>query len=238
VGQDVLTELPNKKKKASDDEDWPVFLEQLWDLQYVQKKCLLTNELSEALYEVSYGITDLAIRIYMAAQIRAIETGCEEITVNLISSAYRDDFRLVNRILEALKSGDISPLHQFADVLPPAIQPIHPPTAEGDRHKPGGEPTLAHQAEQLSSPLAEVKGAPSDDPKTRTSAVKAVSGRDTLSASTKAGKDPKKKRGEKVSYEHEDLRGVVQRGKEANPPLNAYEALQEAGYVQAATEFL
>lgn len=67
--------------------------------QYVQHKCPLTKELSCALHDVSYGIIDLANRIYLAAQVRAIENGREKkepekITEGLLRSAYRDDFRL------------------------------------------------------------------------------------------------------------------------------------------------
>ncbi|HEV2914356.1 MAG TPA: ATP-binding protein [Pyrinomonadaceae bacterium] len=75
--------------RMSLDEDWRLFTETLWGLQYVKKKCPLTGELSEALHEISYGVTDVAIRICLAAQVRAIETAHEKITEDLLRSAYR-----------------------------------------------------------------------------------------------------------------------------------------------------
>lgn len=237
------TELPNKKTKANkadiyEDQDWPTFLEQLWELQYVKKACPLTNELSKALYEVSYGITDLAIRIYMAAQVRAIENGVEQITADLIRSSYRDDFRLVNRILEALKSGDISALHQFEDVLPPAIQPVH---------EMGHEPSIPVREDAPNDSSLPEQGSKATGGQAKSSAsakapvppVKTVSGRDNIRISTPTGgKASKKKKTGNIAYEMEDLRGIAQRGKESVPPLTAYQALKEAGYIQAASEFL
>jgi hypothetical protein len=225
-------ELSNKKKKADSDEDWPTFMEQLWDLQYVKKKCSLTNELSEALYEVSYGITDLAIRIYMAAQVRAIETRHEVITADLIRSAYRDDFRLVSRILEALKSGDISPFHQLQDVLPPTAQPIHQQIKDQE-HKRNEDSSGSTSLTKL-QPSANAQDG-NHQAKTRPSSAKAISGRDIIGSSiVKTIKTSKKKKTKNISYKPDDLRGVILRGKD----LSAYEALKEAGYVQNSTEYL
>jgi hypothetical protein len=232
-------ELPNKKKPADGDEDWTTFLEQLWDLQYVKKACPLTNELSESLYEVSYGITDLAIRIYLAAQVRAIETGQEEITADLIRSAYRDDFRLVNRILETLKSGDISPLPMLEDVLPPAIQPIHsqPPGDGRDEQKTA---PIDPPSSQKTPSRAGAKSTTDGSVRRQSSTRKTASGRDSINPRmAKAVKSSsKKKRQGIVNYEPKDLRGVVLGDRGTPSPLDAYQALKEASYIQAASEFL
>lgn len=51
------------------DEDWRLFAEALWDLQYVKKKSPLTKKLSEALHEISYGVTDIAAKgLYRAGE--------------------------------------------------------------------------------------------------------------------------------------------------------------------------
>lgn len=224
-------DLPNKKKKTGEDEDWPTFMEQLWDLQYVKEKCPLTKDLSEALYEVSYGITDLAIRIYMAAQIRAIETGLELITADLIRSAYRDDFRLVNRILEALKSGDISPINKLEDVLPPAVIPVHQIAARDVEDGREGAFANPPPPSQALAPTDDRSNA-HDRSKARSPRVKAISGRDNIgSSAVKSTKSAK-------SYEQEDLRGIVFRGKGSSPSISGYQSLKEAGYIQAAAEFL
>jgi hypothetical protein len=220
--------------RMSFDEDWQVFVEALCSLQYVRKQCRMSDRLSSALHDASYGVTDLAIRIYLAAQVRAIETGHELITSDLIRSAYRDDFRLVNRILETLKSGDISPLHMLSDVLPPTIQPIHQPQPKDDKNtqKEGsGSSTLLDKAQ--STPKAQgINNLPS---KAGPQSVNALSGRDSLvSPFATSARSSKKKPTREGKYEPEDLRFIVLSGR----PLNHYDALKEAGYIKACTEFL
>jgi hypothetical protein len=193
--------------------DWNFYLEALWEYQYVKNVSPLTSEISDALHDVSYGITDLANRIYMAAQWRAIETEEEVISEDMIRSAYRDDFRLVNRILEALKSGNLEDMHGLEDVCPPMIQPISETTQDQESSDPA-----VPKPEQ--GPL--------------------LAGRDALSLPKRNGKRRKNKTSqtEPTVLEDDDLRKVVKEGLAADPPANQYQSLLDAGYIQPATEFL
>jgi len=108
-----------------EDETWQLFLESLWMYQYTKTPCPLTPELSHTLYDVSQGITDLAVKVYMLAQIRAITRGDDEsITEALIRSVAYDSLRLANPILEALRFGNILDLQKVDDVLPIDIEPF------------------------------------------------------------------------------------------------------------------
>ncbi len=100
------------------DDTWKLFLESLWRYQYTQKDCPLTPRLSHALYDVTQGITDLAVKVYMLAQARAIDRGEEAITASVIRSVARDSLQMVRPILDALKNGDILELYKVDDVLP------------------------------------------------------------------------------------------------------------------------
>jgi hypothetical protein len=100
------------------DGTWKLFLESLWKYQYTQKDCPLTPRLSLALYDVTQGITDLAVKVYMLAQARAITRGEEAITASIIRSVARDSLQMARPILDALKSGDIQELYKVDDVLP------------------------------------------------------------------------------------------------------------------------
>jgi hypothetical protein len=216
------------------DGDWQVFVESLWELQYVKKESPLTIELSEALYEVSYGIADVAIRVYMAAQVRAIETGLERITEDLLRSAYRDDFRLVNHILEILKTGDITPLDDLADVLPPSIIPIYPPAPNSNNsglkkfgssdhfHEPSKQNVIQRNRHQ---------------PPATTNRKRRINNRDDIGFTPpRLRKSASRKIG--PIYEEGDLRLVVANGESTPPSINAYEALKQEGYIRSATEFL
>jgi AAA domain len=106
------------------DETWNTFLESLWRFQYTQKDCRLTPQLNRTLYDVSQGITDLAVKAYMLAQARAITRGDEAITSGLIRSVTHDSFRMASPILDALKSGNIQELYKVDDVLPVDIETL------------------------------------------------------------------------------------------------------------------
>ncbi len=93
------------------DDTWKLFLESLWRYQYTQQECPLT-------YDVTQGITDLAVKVYMLAQARAITRGEEALTASIIRSVARDSLQMARPILDALKSGDIQELYKVDDVLP------------------------------------------------------------------------------------------------------------------------
>jgi hypothetical protein len=198
------------------DGDWWLFVQALWRLQYVEKKCELTVDLCRALHEVSYGVTDLAIRIYLAAQIRVIENGVEEISEGLLRSAYRDDFRLLSRIVEVLKSGDSEAIKKIGDVCPPPKLPVRessvPPASEG-------------VALQESVPQ-EATATPDKSSSANQSFFSPANGK-------KRGKG-----GNAIAFEQGDLRGIVTQGALSNPPVNSYQSLLNAGVIKHPSEFL
>lgn len=102
--------------KMQNDEWWKYFVECLWRYQYTQKITPCAPELLEALYDASQGVADFCVKIYIAAQDRAIRTGIEEVTPDIIHSVYRDKFRSAHVAMRALKSQDASALNQFHDL--------------------------------------------------------------------------------------------------------------------------
>jgi hypothetical protein len=111
------------------DADWTIYSESLWEYQYVATPSPLTLELSKALHDVSFGVIDIANRIYLAAQVKAIETGLEVITEGMLRSAYRDDFRLVSHIIETLKTGRPELIKNIRDVHMRSALPVQTPAA-------------------------------------------------------------------------------------------------------------
>jgi ABC-type dipeptide/oligopeptide/nickel transport system ATPase component len=86
-----------------DDEIWAHFIENLWKYQYTKIDTPLTSSISKAIYEESYGIIDLAVKLYMLVQWEAIG-GEEKITAGLIREVSKDNLRLVKRSVSNLKS--------------------------------------------------------------------------------------------------------------------------------------
>lgn len=99
------------------DETWNEFVASLWDYRYVQRESPFTKDIREALYEVTMGIPDLAVKVFMLAQYRAIARGKEEITVDIIRSVALDSLRSVNGMLAALRRGDLEYLQDVGDLI-------------------------------------------------------------------------------------------------------------------------
>lgn len=98
------------------DDNWDLLIKGLWSYQWTKKETPLTDEIDNALYEESQGIIDIAVKLYAMSQIRAIISGKEEVTSNLIERVSKENLRLVHPMLEALKSGDIKRIANFEDI--------------------------------------------------------------------------------------------------------------------------
>ena len=100
------------------DESWDLFVEGMWEYQWTLNFTELTNELSDFLYEESQGVLDISIKLFMLSQIRAIASGEEKITKQIIKKVASDSLRLVKPMLEALKSGIPSEIAKYEDIRP------------------------------------------------------------------------------------------------------------------------
>jgi ABC-type dipeptide/oligopeptide/nickel transport system ATPase component len=108
--------------RMQEDEEWDVFTKALWKYQYVRKPIPYTDELRHALYFESQGITDLAVKVFMLAQIEAI-TGArndeeEEVTKGLMESVAQDRLRYMQRFLNALRSTNPDVVKEYEDIAP------------------------------------------------------------------------------------------------------------------------
>ena len=96
--------------------DWSIFLKALWRFQYVQHPIKLNKALSNTLYDVSVGIIDLAIKIFISAQGRAILTGTEKLTSGLFRSVAHDEFPWTSAAVNAMKVGTKTALLKYEDL--------------------------------------------------------------------------------------------------------------------------
>jgi hypothetical protein len=106
------------------NDQWQLFVEYLWRFQYTRKMRTLKDDpaLSDVLYEESQGITDFAVKLYLFAQERAIESGKEEVTAAVIRSVAKDKLRLPQGVLKALRLGNKRVLERYEDVYPIILQ--------------------------------------------------------------------------------------------------------------------
>lgn len=104
------------------DDDWEVLISSMWEYQWTKGYTEINNVLLDTIYEESQGIVDIAVKLFFLAQTRAIETGVEKITPQIIKKAAKEDLKLLQPMLNALKSGIDSEIAKYEDIIPMDIE--------------------------------------------------------------------------------------------------------------------
>lgn len=105
-------------ERLNQDASWDLLIEGLWDYQWVRKPVPLTPELSAELYDLSQGIVDIAVKIFVMAQIRAMSSGKETLSESLFRQVSNEQLRLVQPMLSSLRSGNVRELAKYEDIQP------------------------------------------------------------------------------------------------------------------------
>lgn len=98
--------------------EWQGFVSVLWQYQWTRQPVELTAKLSSLLYWCSQGVIDTAIKLFVAAQARAMLDGTETVTVELLQDVYDREFQLLHPMMDALRSDDYEALAKFDDIRP------------------------------------------------------------------------------------------------------------------------
>lgn len=102
--------------------EWVAFTDTLWKYQWLQKKDeILTEEIRDCWYDLSQGVLDIVVKLFVLAQLRAIVTRTERITVKLLKQVYEDELKPVQPMLAALRSGDSERIQEYSDLSLPDI---------------------------------------------------------------------------------------------------------------------
>lgn len=216
------------------DEQWELFVESLWRFQYTKKKNLWSDKanrslkdspsLGDVLYEETQGITDFAVKVYMFAQERAIDSGREVVTAAVIRSAARDKLRIPRAVIEALKTKETRILEHYEDLYYKFFKSdLHQQSSTGlltDKINPARELKTYIEYE-------EVKSGQQDDTSQH---VQNDSVRNQPRAQRKRTQPP----------EHSDNGKLPQIVAEldSKSDLTAYENLCQQGYVRSSSEYL
>ena len=98
--------------------EWIAFTDKLWKYQWLQKREeTLSDEIRDCWYDLSQGVLDIVVKLFVLAQLRAIVTRTERITVKLLKQVYNDELKPVHPMLEALRSGDPDLIAEFSDLM-------------------------------------------------------------------------------------------------------------------------
>ena len=110
-------------KRMAQDGEWRRFLRALWRYEFVRYPTVLVNgkhvpqDLSDALYEESLGIADLAVKIFMISQETVINSGKERITPDVIEKVAINDFPTVREVVQGIKSNDPTVQTRVDDIV-------------------------------------------------------------------------------------------------------------------------
>lgn len=111
---------PNSNRRIPTE--WIAFTDKLWQYQWLQKR---ENEISEIVrdlwYELSQGVLDIVVKLFVLAQLRAIASRVERITPELLQKVYDDELRPVHPMLAALRSGNPEQIAKYSDLTIPNL---------------------------------------------------------------------------------------------------------------------
>jgi hypothetical protein len=221
--------------RMANDEQWKLFVESLWRFQYTKKESPLTPELSDVLYEETQGITDFAIKVYMFAQERAIDSGKEMITSSIIRSAAKDKLCIPRAILNALKAGNKTVLEQFEDVYPRTLKDC---LAESpNSYQIIGKIEAAPEIQVITSSYSQSP----DAKQFRESQL--IQGSSKENSTNHAQKEntgnrtPRRRRTKESLPVKGELPSVIA-ALESKDAMAAYDALKRAGHIRCSNEFL
>lgn len=197
------------------DDTWTYFVEQMWPLQWLSRPTPLTEELKDALYDWSQGITDLAVKIFKMAQFSVIGSDSEELTPELIKAVT---------------------LTEFAWFVPwiPYLKARSPGLMSGELDEPFEYKETSRRPSSAAPDLAQALIHTGINPEDLPRALSAIAQlRTSEAASKKPVQEKKKVKGKKSVGEKSlpadlSLWDLVQQ----QPHLSGYDALHQAGHVR------
>lgn len=96
---------------------WDALTDKLWKLQWLQKsEKTLSDEIRDTWYDLSQGVLDIVIKLFVLSQLRAIALNKECITSELMRKVYADELKPVHPMLEALRSKDPLEIAKYSDL--------------------------------------------------------------------------------------------------------------------------
>lgn len=111
VNIDYSSENPHLSKL------WRYFTNELWRHQYLKNAPVtLTDDMIQTWYELSQGIIDIAVKLFIKAQLVAIECGKERLSSALFEHVFQKYFKTVHEVIHAIKSKDYSALDDLPDL--------------------------------------------------------------------------------------------------------------------------
>ena len=102
--------------RMKEGDEWDFFMGNLWECQWLKNFMPLDEKLKHAMYDETQGITSIAISLFILIQAEAIFTTKEKITLNLIEHVAKNDLRLTNKVINAIRNNRIDEMANYEDI--------------------------------------------------------------------------------------------------------------------------
>jgi GTPase SAR1 family protein len=97
-------------------DEWNQFVKTLWKMQCLREYVELTDVFNEEFYEQTQGIISVAINLFILAQEKALIKNQEKITVNLLKETSKNDLKILQPMLSAIKIGTEQAIADYDDI--------------------------------------------------------------------------------------------------------------------------
>jgi hypothetical protein len=114
---ETIPQYISKGSGKAPSPNWIRFSDNLWKYQWLKHgDDLLTDEIRDCWYDLSQGVLDIVLKLFVLAQLRAIANKKERITVSILQSVYNQELKPVHPMLSALRSGDADKIVKYSDM--------------------------------------------------------------------------------------------------------------------------
>jgi hypothetical protein len=201
------------------DDSWRVFMKSMWQYQVVRKPVEFDEYWNTFFHQHSMGVIDIARKLFIFSQIRAMWSFQETLTPDIVYSVYSDYFSKIGRYAEIYQRRKFHLLTEFSDYPNITIEEF----IERDMQ--------IEDYPKLSFPLLPQPVATNDEKGEATQAAITETGKanGNKNKQTKKSKTAPKPAKSLVSIPKDDLRSIVREGKTKG--LSPAQALEEAGDV-------
>lgn len=96
--------------------EWVDLITAMWKYCWLRKPVPLSERLLDTIYECTQGVIDLAIKLLVMAQARAILNKSEMYSEQLFRTVYEEQFSLIHPMIDAYRRGDRVALARYEDL--------------------------------------------------------------------------------------------------------------------------
>lgn len=114
---ETIPQYLNKGQQNTKNPNWLGLSDNLWKYQWLKHgDDPLSDEIRECWYDLSQGVLDIVVKLFVLAQLRAIANKKERITTGILRSVYKQELKPVHPMLDALRSGDADRIVKYSDL--------------------------------------------------------------------------------------------------------------------------